>query len=68
MPLLEKLSEMGVGGTGTMRKNRMVAIPLPTDKEMKKSYARGETGVQCLIHRGCVCLRGQALLLPMFMM
>ena len=45
MPLLEKLSEMGVGGTGTIRKNRMVAIPLPTDKEMKKSYARGEYSV-----------------------
>ena len=42
MPLLNKLSKLGLGETGTLRQNRMYAIPLPSDKQMKKDYDRGE--------------------------
>ena len=29
LPLLYKLSEMGIGGTGTLQQNRLGPIPLP---------------------------------------
>ena len=32
MPLLDWLSSRGIGGTGTMRMNRVAAIPLPEKK------------------------------------
>lgn len=41
-PLLEKLSEMGLAGTGTVRQNRLQKIPIITKKEIdKKSVERG---------------------------
>lgn len=41
-PLLEKLSEMGLAGTGTVRQNRLNKIPIITRKVMdKKSVERG---------------------------
>ena len=41
IPLLIKLSEKGLGGTGTMNQNRLFAVPLPDKKEMNKKYERG---------------------------
>jgi hypothetical protein len=41
-PLLEKLSEMGIGGTGTVRQNRLHKIPIIKKKELEhKTMARG---------------------------
>ena len=42
VPLLECLSERGLGGTGTMTQKRMLAIPLPSRKVVEKRYERGE--------------------------
>ena len=42
-PLLEKLSEKGIGGTGTIRQNRLNKIPIKSKKDMeKKNIPRGE--------------------------
>ena len=41
-PLLEKLSEKGIGGTGTGRQNRLNKVPIVKKKEVeKKDVARG---------------------------
>ena len=45
--LLERLSQGGIGGTGTVRKNRRVKVPLPQDEEdvdlkRNKDMERGE--------------------------
>jgi len=41
-PLLNKLSEMGVAGTGTVRQNRLNKVAINTKKElMKKTIPRG---------------------------
>ena len=42
IPLLEFLSERGVGGTGTVTQARMMAIPLPSRKIVEKQYERGQ--------------------------
>ena len=40
--LLEKLSERGLGGTGTVRQNRLNRVPIVKKKELeKKTVARG---------------------------
>jgi DNA excision repair protein ERCC-6 len=45
-PLLEKLSEKGIGGTGTVRQNRLNKVPIITKKEMeKKEIIRGHSDV-----------------------
>lgn len=45
-PLLEKLSEKGIGGTGTVRQNRLNKVPIITKKQMeKKEIARGHSDV-----------------------
>ena len=43
MPLLDWLSSRGIGGTGTMRMNRVAAIPLPEKKEVERQFQRGES-------------------------
>jgi hypothetical protein len=41
-PLLDKLSQMGVAGTGTVRQNRLQKVPIPSKKDMlKKTVERG---------------------------
>lgn len=41
-PLLDKLSEMGISGTGTVRQNRLHRIPIIAKKDMeKKTVDRG---------------------------
>jgi DNA excision repair protein ERCC-6 len=41
-PLLDRLSEMGIAGTGTVRQNRLHRIPIMGKKEVeKKTVARG---------------------------
>lgn len=41
-PLLERLSEMGIGGTGTVRQNRLHKVPIIKKKELEsKTVARG---------------------------
>ena len=42
VPLLEKLSEKGIGGTGTMRQNRLGPIPIQKKKEVEKEWERGD--------------------------
>ena len=42
VPLLEWLSEVGVGGTGTVTQQRMMAVPLPSKKLVEKQYDRGQ--------------------------
>ena len=49
LPLLDKLSEKGIGGTGTLRQNRLGPIPLPKKKEVEKNFARGEMEVLLLL-------------------
>ena len=45
-PLLQHLSQLGIGGTGTVRQNRLHRVPIMTKKEMeKKAVPRGETDV-----------------------
>ena len=40
-PLLDKLSEMGIAGTGTVRQNRLPKVPIPSKKDvLKKSVNR----------------------------
>ena len=41
MKLLDWLSAKGIGGTGTMRQNRIAAIPVPSKKEVERNYERG---------------------------
>ena len=42
-PLLEKLSEAKIAGTGTMRVNRLKKVPIKQKKDLsKKSVPRGE--------------------------
>ena len=39
--LLDKLSEMGIAGTGTVRQNRLFKVPIPSKKDViKKSVER----------------------------
>ena len=45
MKLLNWLSERGLGGTGTLRQNRVKAIPIPAKKEVEKGFKRGESKV-----------------------
>ena len=41
-PLLDKLSEMGIAGTGTVRQNRLHKVPIASKKDvLKKSVNRG---------------------------
>ncbi len=41
-PLLDKLSEMGIAGTGTVRQNRLFKVPIASKKDViKKSVERG---------------------------
>ena len=41
-PLLDKLSEMGITGTGTVRQNRLFRLPIASKKDViKKSVERG---------------------------
>ena len=42
IPLLEKLGEKGLGGTGTMRQNRLGPIPINKKKEVEKDWDRGD--------------------------
>ena len=42
VPLLECLSERGLGGTGTVTQARMKAIPLPNRKDVEKQWDRGQ--------------------------
>ena len=49
-PLLDKLSEMGIAGTGTVRQNRLGRVPIVTKKEMLKKTV--ERGFQKTIYRG----------------
>ena len=42
-PLLEKLSSIGIGGTGTVRQNRLHRVPLPSAKavdKMERGYSK----------------------------
>lgn len=53
-PLLDKLSELGVGGTGTVRQNRLNKVPIITKKVLEsKKYERG--------HHECVYSEDQVL-------
>ena len=41
-PLLNKLSQMGIAGTGTVRQNRLNKVEIQTKKELlKKNVKRG---------------------------
>lgn len=41
-PLLRRLSDMGIAGTGTVRMNRLFKVPIQTKKEVeKKTYDKG---------------------------
>ena len=40
--LISKLSDIGIGGTGTIRQNRRTTIPIPDKKEAERTMARGE--------------------------
>ena len=43
-PLLDKLSELSIAGTGTVRQNRLHGIPIVDKKELeKKTIPRGTT-------------------------
>lgn len=45
-PLLDKLSELKIGGTGTVRQNKLFKVPIKTRKELDhKSVARGATDI-----------------------
>ena len=41
IPLLDEMSKRGIGGTGTMRQNRLGPVPLPKKKEVEKNFVRG---------------------------
>ena len=43
VPLSLWLSGQGFGGTGTMRQNRLYAVPIPKKKEIETYYNRGES-------------------------
>ena len=41
-PLLDKLSERGIAGTGTVRQNRLHKVPIASKKDvLKKALERG---------------------------
>ena len=40
--LISRLSELGIGGTGTIRQNRRTTIPIPDKKEAERTMKRGE--------------------------
>lgn len=41
-PLLQEMSEMGIGGTGTVRQNRLGKVPIPSKQDIeKKTVLRG---------------------------
>jgi hypothetical protein len=42
MDLLDHMGDKELGVTGTMRKNRIYGIPLPTQKEVEKNFKRGD--------------------------
>jgi hypothetical protein len=43
-PLLDRLTEMGIAGTGTVRQNRLHRVPIISKKEVeKKTVDRGFT-------------------------
>jgi hypothetical protein len=42
VPLSVWMSERGLGCTGTVRQNRLVAVPIPNKKKIEKSYERGQ--------------------------
>lgn len=45
-PLLTRLSEMEIAGTGTVRQNRLHRVPIASKKDLeKKTTARGTTDV-----------------------
>ena len=45
-PLLDKLSEMGIGGTGTVRQNRLNRVPIMKKKDLEKKIVdRGTSHV-----------------------
>lgn len=52
-PLLQELSSLGIGGTGTLRKNRLYHVPLPDAATVEKM----ERGAQCLFTRETRCVR-----------
>ena len=54
VPLLECLSERGLGGTGTVTKARMKAIPLPNRKDVEKQWDRGQYKV--IYHKDIVAV------------
>ena len=41
-PLLNKLSEMEIGGTGTMRQNRLNNVPIMNKKDLEKKLSLEE--------------------------
>ena len=43
LDLIKQLSRMGIGGTGTVRQNRLFQIPLPEPKTMEKEFLRGQS-------------------------
>jgi hypothetical protein len=42
IPLLNILSEKGIGGTGTMHQNRLHSVPLTKKKAIEKHWKRGD--------------------------
>ena len=48
LPLLDKLSEKGIGGTGTLRANRLGPIPLTKKAEVEAQWDRGDLEVLLL--------------------
>ena len=60
--LLSRLSQAGIGGTGTVRKNRRVKVPLPQDEESEdmkcnKDMERGEVAFAYKDDQVMVCWR-----------
>lgn len=49
-PLLDKLSEMGIAGTGTVRQNRLHKVPIAAKKDVLKKCV--ERGFQETIYKG----------------
>ena len=61
-PLLQKMSEMGLGLTGTIRQNRLHRVPITGKKDLeKKIVARGtitsayKNDIICVSVCVCVC-------------
>ena len=49
-PLLDKLSEMGIAGTGTVQQNRLFKVPIASKKDVTKKSV--ERGFQETLHKG----------------